>query len=90
MPEQIRLKANQTSGGRSSSVYEDFARNIPGFKPLTPQEVAAITPKVTAASAAASAEAAAAAARAAQAAAAAQAGQPADQQQVQQVGMEEN
>ena len=51
MPEPIRLKVGQSPG---SSVYQDFARNIPGFKPLTPQEVAAITPKVTAASAAAS------------------------------------
>ena len=73
MPEQIRLKVGQSpQNGAKSSVYEDFAKNIPGFKQLNVQEVSAITPKVTAASAAASAAAAAVAQAAAAAAAAAQ------------------
>ena len=28
-----------------AKVYEEFARNIPGFKPLTDQEAASIFPK---------------------------------------------
>ena len=43
MPEAIRLKV----GGQAQqmAVYDEFARNIPGFKPLTRQEIQAITPK---------------------------------------------
>ncbi len=48
MPEQIRLK----SGGvtvQQSAVYEEFARNVPGFKPLSEREAAVIIPKTPAA-----------------------------------------
>jgi len=43
MPDAIRLKV----GGQEQqmAVYDEFARNIPGFKPLTRQEIQAITPK---------------------------------------------
>merc|ERR1719412_3370630 len=43
MPDAIRLKV----GGQAQqmAVYDEFARNIPGFKPLTRQEIQAITPK---------------------------------------------
>ena len=44
MPEPIRLQVGGASP-KANTVYEEFARNIPGFKPLTPQEVNAITPK---------------------------------------------
>lgn len=47
MPEQIRLKV----GGISSSqmaVYEEFARNIPGFLPLNDRDAASLfIPKAT-------------------------------------------
>lgn len=47
MPEQIRLKV----GGISSSqmaVYEEFARNIPGFLPMTDRDAASLfMPKTT-------------------------------------------
>ena len=43
MPDAIRLKV----GGQAQqmAVYDEFARNIPGFKPLSRQEIQAITPK---------------------------------------------
>ena len=43
MPDAIRLKV----GGQAQqmAVYDEFARNIPGFKSLTRQEIQAITPK---------------------------------------------
>ncbi len=47
MPEQIRLKVGGVTA-QQSAVYEEFARNIPGFKPLSEREVMAVTPKPTA------------------------------------------
>jgi len=47
MPDPIRLKVGQV--GSQHAVYEEFARNIPGFKPLTEREAATITPKAGAA-----------------------------------------
>lgn len=47
MPEQIRLKV----GGVTStqfSVYEEFARNIPGFQPMNERDAAVFMPKATA------------------------------------------
>ncbi len=52
MPEQIRLKVGGVTA-QQSAVYEEFARNIPGFKTLSDREVAAITPKPNAAETAA-------------------------------------
>jgi len=44
MPETIRSKGGQVPAAQAS-VYEEFARNIPGFKPLTDSEAATIIPK---------------------------------------------
>lgn len=44
MPEQIRLKVGGASP-QQMAVYEAFARNIPGFQPLTEREVALLLPK---------------------------------------------
>merc|ERR1719391_432554 len=44
MPELIRSKVGQVPATQST-VYEEFARNIPGFKPLTASEAATIVPK---------------------------------------------
>merc|ERR1719318_2435903 len=41
MPEAIRLKVGQVPTAQIA-VYEKFARNIPGFKPLTDAEVASL------------------------------------------------
>merc|ERR550519_2821870 len=46
MPEPIRSKVGQVPSAQVS-VYEEFARNIPGFKPLTDVEAANIAPKST-------------------------------------------
>lgn len=44
MPESIRSKVGQFPAVQAK-VYEEFARNIPGFKPLTEAEAATIFPK---------------------------------------------
>lgn len=44
MPEQIRLKVGGVSQ-QQMSVYEEFARNIPGFVPMTEREAALFVPK---------------------------------------------
>lgn len=44
MPEQIRLKVGGPTNGQFS-VYDEFARNIPGFQPLAERDVG--IPKVT-------------------------------------------
>merc|ERR1719283_377731 len=44
MPDAIRLKVGQVPSVQAA-VYEEFARNIPGFKPLTDREAASITQK---------------------------------------------
>jgi len=44
MPDAIRLKVGQV-GPAQAAVYNEFARNIPGFKPLTDAEATTITPK---------------------------------------------
>uniref|UniRef100_A0A0K2T7H7 CCR4-NOT transcription complex subunit 1 n=1 Tax=Lepeophtheirus salmonis TaxID=72036 RepID=A0A0K2T7H7_LEPSM len=44
MPEMIRLKVGAVSQ-QQNAVYEEFAHNIPGFKPLTDREILAIAPK---------------------------------------------
>jgi CCR4-NOT transcription complex subunit 1 len=44
MPEPIRSKIGQYPAVQAK-VYEEFARNIPGFKPLTDAEAATIFPK---------------------------------------------
>ncbi len=44
MPEAIRLKHGGVTA-KQSAVYEEFARNVPGFKPLTDGECASIAPK---------------------------------------------
>eukprot|EP00096_Caligus_rogercresseyi_P006991 TRINITY_DN2417_c0_g1_i1.p1 TRINITY_DN2417_c0_g1~~TRINITY_DN2417_c0_g1_i1.p1 ORF type:complete len:1930 (-),score=640.60 TRINITY_DN2417_c0_g1_i1:677-5986(-) len=44
MPEMIRLKVGPVSQ-QQNAVYEEFAHNIPGFKPLTDREILAISPK---------------------------------------------
>lgn len=46
MPEQIKLKV----GGVDSSqfaVYEEFARNIPGFQAMSERDAALFIPKAT-------------------------------------------
>lgn len=44
MPDSIRLKVGQVPAAQAA-VYDEFARNIPGFKPLTDREAASITHK---------------------------------------------
>merc|ERR1719293_10146 len=44
MPDSIRLKVGQVPAAQTA-VYDEFARNIPGFKPLTDREAASITHK---------------------------------------------
>merc|ERR1719402_2098065 len=44
MPDSIRLKVGQVPSAQAA-VYDEFARNIPGFKPLTDREAASITTK---------------------------------------------
>lgn len=39
MPEQIRLKVGGISSAQFS-VYDEFARNIPGFQPMTERDAA--------------------------------------------------
>jgi len=46
MPEPIRSKVGQVPAVQAV-VYEEFARNIPGFKHLTENEAATIVPKMT-------------------------------------------
>jgi CCR4-NOT transcription complex subunit 1 len=57
MPETIRVKPGAPTP-QQRAVYEEFGRNIPGFKPLTEREAAAIAPKPTQAELAAAATAA--------------------------------
>jgi CCR4-NOT transcription complex subunit 1 len=45
MPEQIRLKVGGVSP-QQFAVYEEFARNIPGFQPITERDTALFIPKV--------------------------------------------
>jgi hypothetical protein len=44
MPEQIRLKVGGVTS-QQMAVYEEFARNIPGFLPLTERDTAMFVPK---------------------------------------------
>lgn len=44
MPEQIRVKVGSVSN-TNFSVYDEFARNIPGFQPLSERDVELLTPK---------------------------------------------
>lgn len=44
MPEQIRLKVGGVTT-QQMAVYEEFARNIPGFLPLTDRDAAMFVPK---------------------------------------------
>uniref|UniRef100_A0A1B6IPJ6 CCR4-NOT transcription complex subunit 1 n=1 Tax=Homalodisca liturata TaxID=320908 RepID=A0A1B6IPJ6_9HEMI len=44
MPEQIRLKVGAVTP-QQMAVYEEFARNIPGFQPLTERDAAIFIPK---------------------------------------------
>lgn len=46
MPEQIRLKVGGVTP-QQMAVYEEFARNIPGFLPLSEREAAMFIPKPT-------------------------------------------
>lgn len=46
MPEQIRLKVGGISNAQFS-VYDEFARNIPGFKPMTEIDAALLVQKVS-------------------------------------------
>lgn len=46
MPEQIRLKVGGVTP-QQMAVYEEFARNIPGFLPLTERDTALFMPKPT-------------------------------------------
>jgi len=45
MPEQIRLKVGMVTS-QQMAVYEEFARNIPGFQPLTDRESVVLPPPV--------------------------------------------
>lgn len=49
MPEQIRLKVGGVNNQRMI-VYDFFARNIPGFLPLTDRDTALFIPKPVAVS----------------------------------------
>lgn len=44
MPEQIRQKVGSVSN-TSFSVYDEFARNIPGFLPIPERDIELLTPK---------------------------------------------
>ena len=44
MPDPIKLKVGGASN-QQSAVYDEFARNVPGFKPLTDRELLSILPK---------------------------------------------
>lgn len=44
MPEHIRLKVGGVTL-QQTVVYEEFARNIPGFQPLTDRDAALFLPK---------------------------------------------
>lgn len=44
MPEQIRLKVGGVTQPQMA-VYEEFARNIPGFLPLSDRDAAIFIPK---------------------------------------------
>lgn len=44
MPEQIRVKVGSVSN-TNFSVYDEFARNIPGFLPISERDVELLTPK---------------------------------------------
>lgn len=46
MPEQIRLKVGGISNAQFS-VYDEFARNIPGFKAMTEIDAALLMQKVS-------------------------------------------
>ncbi|XP_044732731.1 CCR4-NOT transcription complex subunit 1 isoform X2 [Chrysoperla carnea] len=46
MPEPIRLKVGGISP-QQMTVYEEFARNIPGFLPISERDTSLFTPKVT-------------------------------------------
>lgn len=46
MPEQIRLKVGGVTP-QQMAVYEEFARNIPGFLPLSERDTAMFIPKPT-------------------------------------------
>lgn len=46
MPEQVRLKVGGVTP-QQMAVYEEFARNIPGFQPMSDKEAAMCTPKST-------------------------------------------
>merc|ERR1719245_1340173 len=46
MPEPIKLKLGGVTN-QQSAVYNEFARNVPGFKPLTDRELHSILPKAT-------------------------------------------
>lgn len=46
MPEQIRLKVGGVTP-QQMAVYEEFARNIPGFLPMTERDTAMFIPKPT-------------------------------------------
>lgn len=46
MPEQIRLKVGGISSAQFS-VYDEFARNIPGFQPMNERDAALLLPKAT-------------------------------------------
>ncbi|KAL1130932.1 hypothetical protein AAG570_012173 [Ranatra chinensis] len=46
MPEQIRLKVGGVTA-QQTAVYEELARNIPGFQPLSERDAALFTPKVS-------------------------------------------
>lgn len=45
MPEQIRLKIGGPTNAQFS-VYDEIAKNIPGFQPLTERDAALVIPKV--------------------------------------------
>lgn len=46
IPEQIRLKVGGITAAQFS-VYDEFARNIPGFQPLSERDAAMFVPKST-------------------------------------------
>lgn len=46
MPEQIRLKVGGVTNSQFA-VYEEFARNIPGFQPMNERDAAVLVPKST-------------------------------------------
>ena len=45
MPEPIRLKMSGVSS-QQTAVYEEFARYIPGFLPVTERDAAMLVPKM--------------------------------------------